>query len=107
MMKWEETEADNDLTEKERAQMQKRALRHIKRQRKEAAASQAQQLASSQAPAILTASQPERASTMGSARNLVIGSSQSNGMGVAAASQVMPGRFGGKPPPRKKRKSGF
>ncbi|KAF7191307.1 hypothetical protein HII31_07330 [Pseudocercospora fuligena] len=106
----EEEEGQNaEMTEKERQRARRRAERHIRRQRKEAAASQAQQLASSQAPEILSASQPV-APKMESLPVNVAGSSQSQGFGASAsniASQVVPGRFGGRAPPKKKRKSGF
>ncbi|KXT01531.1 hypothetical protein AC578_4543 [Pseudocercospora eumusae] len=106
----EEEEGQNEeMTEKERQRARRRAERHIRRQRKEAAASQAQQLASSQAPEILSASQPV-AFKVESQPAHAAGSSQSQGLGLSAsniASQVVPGRFGGRPPPKKKRKSGF
>ena len=92
--------------------MQRRAERHIRRQRKEAAASQAAQMASSQAPEIaISASQPQvgRVGKMESQPVGVTASSQSQGLGFGApsASQVVPGRFGGRPPAKKKRKQGF
>lgn len=100
----EEDEEKEQMTEKELRRLRRRAERHIKRQRKEAQASQAQQLASSQAPEVLAASQP----------NLFAVESQPTPASrppsvphANAASQVVPGRFGGRPPPKKKRKSGF
>jgi len=103
---------DAAMTEKERARMQKRAERHIRRQRREAAASQAAQMASSQAPEIaISASQPQaaRVGKVESQPAGVAASSQSQGLGfgVPSASQVIPGRFGGRPPAKKKRKQGF
>lgn len=107
-------EVDDDMTEKERARMQRKAARHMRRQRREAEASQQQQVASSQAPQIAQ-SQSQGFSrhppplTMGSQPPAaVLASSQSQGMVQAppAASQVERGKFGGKPP-KKKRKSGF
>lgn len=97
------------MTEKERVRMQRRAEKHLRRQRREAAASQAAQMASSQAPEIaISASQPQQmpmkieGQPAGVAR-----SSQSQGLGaMPSASQVVPGRFGGRPP-KKKRKQGF
>ncbi|EME89210.1 uncharacterized protein MYCFIDRAFT_76564 [Pseudocercospora fijiensis CIRAD86] len=106
----EEEEQNEEMTEKERQRARRRAERHIRRQRKEAAASQAHQLASSQAPEILSASQPIAPIKAESQPSHITGSSQSQNFGASAsniASQVVPGRFGGRPPPKKKRKSGF
>lgn len=100
-------EYDEEMTEKERARLQRRAERHIRRQRKEAAASQAAQLASSQAPEIISASQPQHISNAESQPQGAAGSSQNYGFGMPSTSQVVPGRFGGRPPARKKRKQGF
>jgi RNA polymerase I-specific transcription initiation factor RRN6 len=98
---------NEEMTEKERARVQRRAERHLRRQRREAAASQAAQLASSQAPAIqLSANQPHQAPQTASQPTIIADSSQSQGFGIPAASQVVPGRFGGRPP-KKKRKQGF
>ncbi|KAF2207486.1 hypothetical protein CERZMDRAFT_102383 [Cercospora zeae-maydis SCOH1-5] len=100
----EEGEDDiEDMSERDRKRLQRRAERHIKRQRREAAASQAQQMASSQAPEILTASQP---AVVARDSQPSITSSQPTAARIAAASQVVPGRFGGRPV-KKKRKSGF
>lgn len=98
---------DEEMTERDRKRIQKRAERHIRRQRKEAAASQAQRLASSQAAEIFSASQPAvgKFETQSSG---VAGSSQSQRPAAFAASQVVPGRFGGgRPPSKKRRKHGF
>ena len=104
----EDDEVDEQMTEKERARVQRRAERHIKRQRREVAASQAAQLASSQALQIMSASQPQQVvkteSQPGAGNSQT--QSQSQGLGAAPASQVVPGRFGGRPP-KKKRKQGF
>lgn len=104
----EENETEHDLTERERKRMQRRAERHILRQRKEAAASRASRLTSSQATEIMSASQPS-ALKVESQPSEMPASSQSQGLSrsAVAASQVMPGRFGGRPPPRKRRKQGF
>lgn len=104
----EENETEHDLTERERKRLQRRAERHILRQRKEAAASQASRMTSSQATEIMSASQPA-ALKVESQPSEVPASSQSQGpsRSAVAASQVMPGRFGGRPPPRKRRKQGF
>jgi RNA polymerase I-specific transcription initiation factor RRN6 len=114
-----EEDADSQLTEKQRARAHRKAERYIRRQRKEAEASQAQMLASSQMPELaVSASQPQ----MPSARKHAAASqgrqgppppafggmlSSSQHMGPGAASQAVPGRFGGRPPVKKKRKQGF
>ena len=109
----EENEEDEDMTEKERKRLHRQAERHMKRQRREAEASQAQQMASSQAPEIMAASQPNLyASRPGQATHesqpAAPASSQPSIPRAAAASQVVPGRFGGRgAPAKKKRKSGF
>ena len=123
-----EEEADSQLTEKQRARAHRKAERHIRRQRKEAQASQVQMLASSQMPElVVSASQPQavgggvRGDIGGGSKFFasagrqgapppsgfggMMGSSQS--MGPAAASQAVAGRFGGRPPVKKKRKQGF
>ncbi|KAK4560534.1 hypothetical protein LTR86_005731 [Recurvomyces mirabilis] len=103
----EDEQIDEQMTEKERLRLQRRAERHIKRQRREAAASQAQQFASSQAPEIFSASQPQQVQRkVESQQTGAASSSQSAGFGGMPASQVVPGRFGGRPP-KKKRKQGF
>ncbi|KAK5132644.1 hypothetical protein LTR08_008766 [Meristemomyces frigidus] len=102
-----EDEVDEQtMTEKERARMQRRAEKHLRRQRKEAAVSQAAQFASSQALEIaVSASQSQIKNE--SQPTGVVASSQSFGLGgMPSASQVVPGRFGGRPP-KKKRKQGF
>ncbi|KAM0702468.1 hypothetical protein Q7P35_009896 [Cladosporium inversicolor] len=122
-----EEEADSQLTEKQRARAHRKAERYIRRQRKEAEASQMQMLASSQMPElVVSASQPlpppsARKSTDAAAGAFsqpqgrsgptppafggIVNSSQHVGPG--AASQAVPGRFGGRPPVKKKRKQGF
>lgn len=100
----EENEEAEDMTEKERQRLRRQAERHMRRQRKEAEASQAQQMASSQAPEIMAASQPN---IFAQESQPAPASSQPSLPRAAAASQVVPGRFGGRPPPKKKRKSGF
>jgi RNA polymerase I-specific transcription initiation factor RRN6 len=102
-------EEDEGMPERERKRLQRRADRHIRRQRKEAAASEAMQLASSQAPAIFSASQP-MAVQVESQPSAVAQSSQMTIRGgpyAGATSQVVAGRFGGRPPAKKKRKQGF
>lgn len=106
-------EADQDeMTEKERRQMQKRTERYMRRQKREAEESQRQQMLSSQAPEIVSASQPaqrpgpRKVESQASA-GAAAGSSQSYGASQMAASQVVPGRHGGRPLAKKKRKSGF
>lgn len=100
----EEDEEKEHMTEKELRRLRRHAERHIKRQRKEAEASQAQQLASSQAPEVLAASQPNFFAVE---NQPTPASLQSSVPHANAVSQVVPGRFGGRPPPKKKRKSGF
>lgn len=121
-----DAEDEEDLTERDRAKVQRRAERHIRRQRREAAASRAALIASSQAPAIAVASQPasvhggEGVRPLGEAlaaqsfSGALVESSQTTAPAAVAgavmpASQIVPGRFGGRPPPRKKakRKQGF
>lgn len=114
----EDEEGDEHLTEKERARMQRKAERHIRRQRREAAATEAAQAARGRAPEIVvSASQPmQRKPESQSQGNQwwggAAGSSQSQGQsqsqvaGIGASSQVVPGRFGGRPA-KKKRKQGF
>jgi RNA polymerase I-specific transcription initiation factor RRN6 len=120
-----EEEADSQLTEKQRARAHRKAERYIRRQRKEAEASQMQMMASSQMPELVVSasqplpppsarkpataavfSQPQGRSGMAPpAFGGVLNSSQH--MGPGAASQAVPGRFGGRPPVKKKRKQGF
>ncbi|WPG99130.1 Hypothetical protein R9X50_00194100 [Acrodontium crateriforme] len=121
-----DVEDEEELNERDRAKVQRRAERHIRRQRREAAASQAAMLASSQAPEIAVASQPASVYGGEAGRSLAeIPATQSFGgpwmessqttapaTGTASmfpASQIVPGRFGGRPPPKKKakRKQGF
>ena len=115
-----EEEADSQLTEKQRARAHRKAERHIRRQRKEAQASQVQMLASSQMPELVVsasqsqprnfvASSPARQGTMPPPPSTAFGGAlnSSQHMGLGAASQAVPGRFGGRPPVKKKRKQGF
>lgn len=122
-----EEEADSQLTERQRARAHRKAERYIRRQRKEAEASQMQMMASSQIPElVVSASQPlpppsarkpaaaaaaafsqpqGRSGPAPPAFGGVLNSSQH--MGPGAVSQAVPGRFGGRPPAKKKRKQGF
>jgi len=121
-----EEEADSQLTEKQRARAHRKAERYIRRQRKEAEASQMQMMASSQMPElVVSASQPlphqstRKPAAAASAFSQPQGKSgpappafggvlnSSQHMGPGAASQAVPGRFGGRPPVKKKRKQGF
>lgn len=113
---------DEGLTEKERARLKRRAEKHLKRQRRETARAQMMELASSQAPEVMSASQPAVAlqrsqipdtggMAMAASQGVALASSsqptQSQVLNIFA-SQVEPGRFGGRPkPPKKKRKTGF
>lgn len=108
-----EEEADEaQMTEKERARVRRRAERHIRRQRREEAERRAVEVASSQALEIMnsaSASQPQLRVVQ--AERQPVGAESSQGLhalgGGVAASQVVPGRFGGRPPAKKKRKQGF
>lgn len=120
-----EEEADSQLTEKQRARAHRKAERYLRRQRKEHEVSQMQMLASSQMPElVVSASQPQPASARkpvaaaaaGSysqgrqpppAFGGMLSSSQHMGPSQGAPSQAVPGRFGGRPPVKKKRKQGF
>ncbi|KAK1043197.1 hypothetical protein LTS16_008257 [Friedmanniomyces endolithicus] len=110
----QDVEADEQMTEADRARAQRRAARHLRRQRREAVASEAAAVAGSQALEIVRVSQPRvLQGVRGDSQREVggrEGSSQDVGVGaggVGSASQVVPGRFGGRPPARKKRKQGF
>ncbi|KAK5749790.1 hypothetical protein LTS12_020150 [Elasticomyces elasticus] len=102
-----EVEADEQMTEKDQERVRRRAERHLRRQRREAAASEAARVATSQALEIVSASQPQHVPRVENQPTGAVDSSQSQGLGLGAASQVVPGRFGGRPPPKKKRKQGF
>ena len=103
----EDDEEGEEMTEKERKRLQRRTERYVERQRREAEESQRQQALSSQAPTIITASQPQLAAKGASQSTAAAaGSSQPFGQSQGAATQVLPGRHGGRPP-KKKRKSGF
>lgn len=119
----EDQEAEGaQMTERERARMQRRTERYVRRQQWEAEEAQRQQVLSSQVPAIASVSQqpglgrassqlvPATGAGVGESKSQgqIQGQSQgqSQGVGRLAASQVLPGRHGGRPV-RKKRKSGF
>lgn len=114
-----EEEADSQLTEKQRARAHRKAERYIRRQRKEAEISQSQMLASSQMPElVVSASQPQpqparKPTAFSQGRQGPVPPafggmpSSSQHIGPGAASQAVPGRFGGRPPAKKKRKQGF
>ncbi|KAK5148314.1 hypothetical protein LTR32_000355 [Rachicladosporium monterosium] len=110
----QDVEADEQMTEAERARAQRRAARHLRRQRREAVASEAATMAGSQALEIVRVGQPLGLQGIRGESQREVGgregSSQGLGAGdggTGAASQVVPGRFGGRPPARKKRKQGF
>ncbi|KAK0289387.1 hypothetical protein LTR35_002584 [Friedmanniomyces endolithicus] len=110
----QDVEADEQMTEADRARAQRRAARHLRRQRREAVASEAATMAGSQALEIVRVGQPLGLQGVrgGSQREVGGREGSSQGLGVGdvgtgAASQVVPGRFGGRPPARKKRKQGF
>lgn len=92
---------DSQLTEQERARLQRKAERHLKRERKEAAVALQQQAFSSQLPElVVSASQPVNRPGHG---QFGLNSSQTQ---PVAASQAVQGRHGGRPV-KKKRKQGF
>ena len=101
----EDAEAE-EMTEKEQRRMQRRTERYLKRQRREAEEGQRQLMLSTQAPEIITASQPPMVAKPDSQPTGPAGSRQPFGPRQFPASQILPGRHGGRPP-RKKRKSGF
>lgn len=95
---------DEDLTPEERARLKRRAEKHLRRQRRETALAQSQGLLSSQAPGLVSSSQvvPIGVSQpLGFARSQV---TQSQGFEFPA-SQVEPGRFGGRAPAKKRRRT--
>lgn len=96
----EEEELGSQLTERERARLQRKAEKLIRRQEREAATSLSQQLASNQAPElILSASQPipDRTVPTSSLEQIM----------PSAASQATVGRHSTRPVKKKKRKQGF
>ncbi|KAL1306747.1 hypothetical protein AAFC00_005412 [Neodothiora populina] len=107
-------EEDEDLTPKERARLKKRAEKHLRKQRRESQKARTMNLGSSQAPEIFSASQPAMAlptvRQFGAAsQGAALLSSQVTQTQTQApqfpASQIEPGRFGGRATPaRKKRK---
>lgn len=96
----DEEEEGEELTEKEQRRRQRRLERHARRRQRHEEESQRIQIRSSQAPEIMTESQPTQT---GESYGVNVGT----GYSQAAASQILPGRHGGRQPPRKKRKSGF
>ena len=116
----EEGGEGEELTEKERARLQRRTERYVRRQRREAEETQRMQVLSSQVPEIARGRdlqnlpnlphlpQPGRLATAGSQLG---GESQNQSQGgsqpQAVASQVLRGRHGGRPAKKKRRKSGF
>ncbi|KAK8196794.1 hypothetical protein M8818_006961 [Zalaria obscura] len=115
---------DEDLTPAERARIKRRAERHLRRQRRETAAAQAMGVMSSQAPEVFSASQPMGGGStvgrmnlggsqqvgrpsMGRSQPFVLTSSQPSQSQMFPASQVEPGRFGGRPAKKRRRTEGF
>lgn len=108
---------DEDLTDRDRKRLQRKAERSLRRQRREAEESLRQQRLSSQAPEIFSASQPQPSSSSarllsqqvgaGAASQPTFGNSQPTGFSQMPASQVLPGRHGGRPAAKKRRRSGF
>ncbi|KAK4987075.1 hypothetical protein LTR66_007691 [Elasticomyces elasticus] len=106
---------DEQLTERDKARIRRRAQRHLERQRRETAAAASQAQASSQAglvafsqptaiPSRIDRDAPALTQPMGAVGP--VASQMTDGQ-VLAASQIEPGRFGGRAPVRKKRKIGF
>lgn len=106
-----ETEYDEQgLTERERARLKRRAERHLERQRRETAVALSQGFMSTQAPQLVSASQPvllpDRGAGGASQPLVLLSSSQTQSQSPAfPASQIEPGRFGGRAPAKKKRRT--
>lgn len=117
----EAEEDDEDLTPRQRARLKKRAERHLRKQRRETEKAASMNLASSQAPAIFSASQPSSvlrrrapiappitpAAGAASQGALLLSGPQATQSQTHTfpTSQVVPGRFGGRgQPPKKKKK---
>lgn len=114
----EAEEQDEGLSFRERKRLKKRAEKHLKKQRKETMKASAMNIASSQAPEVIaSASQPgSGAGRRGPAFSATVGGTASQGNMLSnsqptssqatpgAASQIQPGRFGGRANPEKKRK---
>lgn len=116
----EAEEEDEGLTPKERARLKRRAERHLKKQRRETLKAATMDAASSQAPEILSASQPTAVSQPRRVPPRIVavgaasqgapllsssqGVSQSQTQQLFPATQIEPGKFGGRAPPPKKKK---
>ncbi|GAB7350917.1 hypothetical protein MBLNU459_g1429t1 [Dothideomycetes sp. NU459] len=113
---------DEGLTAKQRARLKRRAEKHLRRQRRETARAETMDLASSQAPEIMSSVRPATAlqkqrsgngagMSRAASQVFALASSSQPAQSQAAeppASQIEPGRFGGRAkPPKKKRKTGF
>lgn len=116
----EAEEEDEGLSQKERARIKKRAERHLRKQRREMQKAATIGFASSQAPEIFSASQPTAVLQQRGPASSVVHAAASQAIPLyssqailsqpppVAASQIEPGRFGGRAPvasqPKKKRK---
>jgi len=113
----EAEEESADLTVRERARIKRRAEKHLEKQRRETQKAKTMELASSQAPEILSASQPAsllhkrvRPTSFGmpgiASQAALMSSPQATQSPSRhlAASQAMPGKFGGRPAPKKKQR---
>nr|POE71368.1 hypothetical protein CFP56_62463 [Quercus suber] len=105
-------EDEEGMGEKEQRFSRRKVERHIKRQRREAEEMERNRVQSSQATMVMSSQLPER--TKGSEGSRPIASSSQlysqGGDELVTASQVVPGRFGGRPEPtpkKRKRKQGF
>lgn len=117
----EAEEEDEDLTPRERARLKKRAERHLRKQRRETEKAASMNLASSQVPAIFSASQPSsvlrRRTSMAPPTTPAAGTASQGALLLSSpqttqsqahvfpTSQIVPGKFGGRgQPPKKKKK---
>lgn len=117
----EAEEEDEDLTPRERARLKKRAERHLRKQRRDTEKAASMNLASSQVPAIFSASQPSsvlrRRAPMALPTTPAAGAASQGALLLSSprttqsqphafpASQIVPGKFGGRgQPPKKKKK---
>nr|POE47563.1 hypothetical protein CFP56_00894 [Quercus suber] len=105
-------EDEEGMGEKEQMFARKKVERHIKRQRREAEEMERNRVQSSQATMVMSSQLPVRKKVSEGSRS-VASSGQlrgQRGQDLAIASQVVPGRFGGRPeytPKKRKRKQGF
>ncbi len=101
-----QTQADDDLTERDRLRVQRKAEKQLRRQRREAEAGDRMRMLSNQAPEIVVASQPRQAINFASQQTQGDSQPAAGYSQEMAASQVLPGRHGGRAPVKKRRKVG-